>query len=322
MKKFISILLALMLVMSLGTVAFADGTATTPTDATSATISKTYKLIGAGSSPAETFTLVQVGDGVVSESDATVAPALGEIVGAAFAAGEATTAGVTHQITVNLPSYEKVGVYTYTLKEVDNRTAGVHYFDGNITLVVTVVNGNDGTLRIAGVHTESPVDSNNQKGQKSNTFENTYSAGSLSVSKTVSGNLGDKTKRFKFTVTLTGEEGKTYADSFAVTGAVNATASFGENTFYLKDGDTITIENLPYGVTYTVAEDAEDYTSSNPNGISGEIAADTQTAAFTNTKEGTVDTGISLDSLPYILMLVVVGAAIVVVSTRKKGEQF
>lgn len=322
MKKFISILLALMLVMSLGTAAFAVS-GDSYTDATQVTIHKTYKLVGDGSNPAETFTLEQVGDGVVSESDAASAPHLGTITGAAFNAGEATAEGVTHEITVMLPSYEKVGVYTYTLKEVNNNNnAGVSYFANDITLVVTVVNGENGTLRIAGVHTQGIGEGT----EKSDTFENTYSAGTLKVSKTVGGNLGDKSKYFEFKVTLTGEEGKTYADSFAVSGGSYEqnpqTASIGENTFYLKDGDTISIANLPYGVTYTVTETAVEGYETTKTGDSGTINAAAQTAAFTNIKEGDIDTGISLDSLPYILMLVVVGAAIVVVSTRKKGEQF
>lgn len=324
MKKFISILLALMLVMSLGTAAFAAaGDTTTPTDTETITINKTYKLEGSGSNPAETFTLEQVGDGVVSESDATSAPHLGTINGATFNAGDATADGVTRAITVTLPSYDKVGIYTYTLKEVNNNNAGVSYFAGDIYLVVTVVNGDNGTLRIAGVHTQGIGEGTT----KSNTFENTYSAGTLNVFKEVQGNLGDKSKYFEFKVTLTGEEGKTYAESFAVTGGSNKanpnTIKIGEETtFLLKDGETISIANIPYKVSYTVTETAVDGYTTTKTGDRGTINAAAQTAAFTNIKEGSVDTGISLDSLPYILMLVVVGAAIVVVSTRKKGEQF
>lgn len=322
MKKFISILLALMLVMSLGTAAFAVS-GDSYTGATQVTIHKTYKLVGDGSNPAETFTLEQVGDGVVSESDAASAPPLGTITGAAFNAGEATTDGVTHEITVMLPSYEKVGVYTYTLKEVNNNNAGVSYFANDITLVVTVVNGENGTLRIAGVHTQGIGEGT----EKSDTFVNTYSAGTLNVSKEVQGNLGDKSKYFEFKVTLTGEEGKTYAESFTVSGGSNEanpkTIKIGEETtFLLKHDETISIANIPYKVSYTVTETAVEGYETTKTGDSGTINAAAQTAAFTNTKNGSVDTGISLDSLPYILMLVVVGAAIVVVSTRKKGELF
>ena len=51
---------------------------------------------------------------------------------------------------MNLPEYTSVGVYTYTLKETDNKTAGVTYYSKDIKLVVTVIQGEDGELRVAG----------------------------------------------------------------------------------------------------------------------------------------------------------------------------
>ncbi len=326
MKKFVSILLVLVLMMSLSVAAFAsevetDQGTTTPTytDQSTATVVKVYKLIGAGSSPAETFTLVQVGDGEVKDGEATSAPALGTITGAAFAEGVATVDGATAGITIALPTYTTVGVYEYTLQEVAGTTAGVTYYGNTIKLVVTVIN--DGAIRVAAVHTES-------QGTKNDRFENTYSAGTLSITKTVTGNLGDKNKYFEFKVTLTGVDGKDYGDSYAVTGGSNSanpsTITIGEETtFLLKHGDTISIANLPYGVTYTVTETAAAGYTTTKTGDTGTISAATQTAAFTNDKnKSDIDMGVSMDSLPYILMLVVVGAAVVVIATRKKGEQF
>lgn len=328
MKKFVSILLVLVLMMSLSVAAFAsevetDQGTTTPTytDHETVTVYKVYKLVGAGTSPEETFTLEQVGDGEVTDGDATSAPALGTITGATFGSGAATAAGTKLGITIKLPTYTTVGKYEYTLKEVAGTTAGVTYYGNNIRLVVTVINGENGKLRIAAVHVES-------EGDKSNSFENTYSAGTLSITKTVTGNLGDKDKYFDFTVKLTGVDGKTYGDSYAVSGGSNAanpsTIKIGEETtFLLKHGDTISIENLPYGVTYTVTETAADGYTTTKTGDTGTIGAATQTAAFTNDKnKSDIDMGVSMDSLPYILMLVVVGAAVVVIATRKKGEQF
>ena len=220
---------------------------------------------------------------------------------------------------MNLPVYERVGVYTYTLKETDNKTAGVAYYSKDIKLVVTVIQGEDGKLRVAGVHTED------EGSDKSDEITNIYSAGTLKVSKTVTGNLGDRDKYFTFKVTLTGEQDKNYADSYAVTGGSYeenpTTVKVGEPAvFHLRHGDTISISNLPYGVTYTVEEtaaEADGYTTEK-TGDSGRICSAEATAAFTNTKEGHIDTGIKLDSLPYILVFAGALALAVIMVIRKR----
>lgn len=322
MKKLLSIGLAAMLAFGLATTSFAEeaGDVTTPKDGT-VTIHKVYKLENADTtSPKETFTLVQDGPGTVKDGEAEAAPALGTITGATYEEGAATVSGTTGDITVALPEYTSVGVYEYTLKEVAGKTAGVTYYDKDIKLVVTVVNDNNGKLRIAAVHTESTGEA------KSDKFPNTYKAGELDVSKTVTGNLGDKNKYFEFTVTLTGEAGKTYADSYAVTGGSAAannptTIAVGVPTkFNLKHGDTITIANLPYGVTYTVTETAAEGYTTEKTGDTGEIKAADQTAAFTNTKAGEVDTGVVLNNMPYILVLAVLAAGVAVFIIRKRRE--
>lgn len=334
MKKLLSIGLAAMLAFGLATTSFAaeagsdasgagtgSSTTTTPTDQETVTIHKVYKLENAGTkSPAETFTLAQVGKGRVTDGEATEAPALGTITGATYAEGTATTGdGTQGDIIVTLPTYDTVGVYEYTLKEVAGTTAGVTYYDKDIKLVVTVVNGENGKLRVAAVHTESTGET------KSDNFPNTYKAGELDVSKTVTGNLGDENKYFEFKVTLTGENGKTYRDSYAVTGGSNTenpkSIKIGEETtFFLKHGDTIRIENLPYNVEYTVTEIAAEGYTPEKTGDTGKISAAEQTAAFTNKKDGSIDTGVVLNNMPYILVLAVLAAGVAVFIIRKRRE--
>ena len=325
-KRIFACLLALTMMFGLSATAFADesGETPTPTDQETVTITKQYKLTNAGTtSPEETFTLVQVDNGTVRDSEAKEAPALGKITGARFEEGAATPDGTgtgTGEITVALPEYTSVGVYEYTLKEVNNKTAGVTYREDNIRLVVTVVNGSNGKLRIAAVHTEAA------NGTKSDTFTNTYSAGTLDISKTVEGNLGDQSKYFEFKVTLNGETEKTYAASYAVSGGSNSSnppsIEIGkETTFLLKHGETISIANLPYGVTYTVTETAANGYTTTKTGDSGSINAAEQTAAFTNSKTGDVDTGVYLDNLPYILVFAgVLAIAAVFVVRRRRFE--
>lgn len=280
-------------------------------------ITKVYKLEGAGTSPAETFTLQQVGAGLVKDGEAKTAPALGTITGAAFEKGAASENGAEAQITVELPVYERVGVYEYVLREVAGTTAGVTYYGKDIRLVVTVINDEEtGKLRVAAVHTESVGE------EKRDSFPNTYAAGTLSITKTVTGNLGDKTEYFPFIVTLTGEAGKTYGEAYAVTGGSYeenpAVIQIGEpTTFYLKHEDTLSIANLPYGVKYTVEEDTpEDYTVAMDQNT-GFIEAASVTASFTNNKGGTPDTGITLDSLPYLILFGLAAAGSLVLIGKK-----
>lgn len=316
-KKLFAALLTAVMTLCMGTTAFAAGEK--PTDTASVTIKKNYVAANAGTtSPAETFTLAQVGEGRVTDGDAAYAPDLGTITGASFAeGGAAKEGGAQADITVALPQYTSVGVYEYTLKEIAGTTAGVTYHNGNIILKVTVIQTEGGRLRVAAVHTEEA------DGEKNDTFTNTYSAGTLSVKKEVTGNLGDQDKYFTFKVKLEGEQGKTYAKSYAVAGG-----SYGGNpksvkvgeeaTFRLKHDDTISIANLPYGVKYIVTEEEADGYTTTKAGDAGDIRSEFATASFTNDKTGSVDTGIHLDSLPYILVLAAVAAAVAVLIVRRR----
>ena len=148
-----------------------------------------------------------------------------------------------------------------------------------------------------------------------------------SISKTVAGNLGDKSKYFDFTVTLTGKEGEEYSLPATITGGSDKSgkkenvAISGTTTFKLKHGDTITIENLPAGVSYKVEEATpSDYTM-NATGQEGTMDAEAKTAAFTNTKTGDIDTGVYLDNLPYILVFAgVLAIAAVFIVRRRRFE--
>lgn len=335
MKKLFAILLALVMVCSLGVTAFAeDAGETTPQyeDVSSVTIYKEYTLTNAGTtSPAEEFKFTIEPISVTNAAadvtkDNMPIPTISSV---SYQNGDAgSSENAKKAITVTLPTnYSSVGIYTYKITETAGTTAGVTYRTEPITLVVTVVQ--DGTLkRIAAVHTE------NAGGTKTDTFtDNAYSAGSLAISKTVTGNLGDKSKYFKVTVKLTGEEGKTYAESYSVTGgsyesnpqsiSVNATEG---TDFYLKDGETITIANLPYGVTYTVEE--ADYKTSdgydasyNFSDTNKKIDSASDTVSITNNKSADVDTGISLDSLPYVVVLAVALLGAVVLFTKKRVNE-
>lgn len=104
--------------------------------------------------------------------------------------------------------------------------------------------------------------------------------------------------------------------------------------FYLQDGQSFVIRGLGKGVTYTVTENEEDYTpvvvlDEDPDatnvdnttggtfGKTGTVDADI-TAAFTNTKEGVVPTGVLLTVAPFAIGLLLFGALAIFFVARKK----
>lgn len=116
-------------------------------------------------------------------------------------------------------------------------------------------------------------------------FDN-YKRGALEVTKSVSGNRGDKTKEFHFTVTLSGtsSNGEFKSEEFSGTYG-DMTFTNGVATFTLKDGETKTALDLPAGLQYEVVEEEADkdgYTTTS-SGDSGTINAGYKaTAAFNN----------------------------------------
>lgn len=339
MKKLLSLALALIMVLSLSVAVFADENFTPPATST-ATINVTYTVINKDTtSPAEDLkftcekTRFQDTAAGVQLADMPEISIADVHIDAVTATQNMTTA--TAAVTINIPEADQfpgVGVYTYTIHPQAGKNAGVTYYTKDIRLVITVIEVENGQRRIAAIHTESgePEDDN-----KSDDIEYTYSAGELKVTKNVEGNLGDKNKYFAITVTLTGEDGKTYAANYPVSGgsklgngtdALTATTiSVGKTaTFWLKDGETFTISNLPYNVSYKVKEtdaSAEGYTVSYSPNQNGTISKATDTVTITNTKNSPVDTGIVLDSLPYVLLIAVAVVGVVIFTARKRSHR-
>lgn len=106
--------------------------------------------------------------------------------------------------------------------------------------------------------------------------------GSLTLTKTVNGTAGDKTKKFNFTVLLNGASG-TY--QYIGQGVPDGSLRSGD-TVSLAHRQSITIIGLPVGTVYAISEqdDGSGYTVY-AFGETGTIIADTRmTAAYTNIK--------------------------------------
>lgn len=301
--------------------------------------------------PSDTVKFEQTDSSVAYTSTVTAAPALKGITMDAIVEGgnglPNDEGKYSYDVTIKLPSYTGVGVYSYTLTETDNKVAGVTYI-GNIALKVTVVQNGD-ALQIAGIALRKADDATDTGANtKLDKFENTYKAGSLTVTKTVDGTMGDRSKKFPIDVVFTAPSDK------KVTGTITyyagetekGTVAPGEEeegwtgsktvSLELAHGETIQFDNIPDGVTYTVIEgDAIDHLEtskqdqSNPEAykVDGEVTSATAITAgsvtpvtITNTKDIDVDTGITLETLPYVLLMALAAMGFVALKLRKREE--
>lgn len=156
----------------------------------------------------------------------------------------------------------------------------------------------------------------------------------LTVSKTVTGKLGDTNKAFTFTITKADGTAANITDTnIEISEADRAKVEWkGNGRFTLKDGASIIFKNLPSG-QYKVVEDnysGEKYETSyvvdsgtpeNGREASVTIGTDAKTIAFTNNCTLQPDLGVLLDTLPYIVILAVVAGGVALLMLRKRRKE-
>lgn len=354
LKKLFAGILAVAMMATMAAPAFA-ATSTGKTDGVTVTnnkfnIVKNYTLTNDGTeSPAETFKLYEVSKSGTNMGKVYngIAPDLvgqtvdGKLIVGTVDFSKADTTR-TKNFEITLPEYTGVGVFTYTLKELAGDTKGVTYDPATFVVTVYVFQGKTGLETEVTVHDASITQSKENK-NKLDSIDNTYSAGTLTVTKVVMGSLGDKSKDNKFNMTVTFEKPATGTVSSDIIMKTNGTETGRfvpewnadgkyTKTIEIAHDDNVTFENIPYGVTYTVVEDdytgeaygyqTAKYDAADANGEKGTIDSANETVTVTNVKEGTVDTGVILDNAPYIalMMVVVAGAAVMIIKKRRHFE--
>jgi hypothetical protein len=175
------------------------------------------------------------------------------------------------------------------------------------------------------------------------TFTNTYVppvGNDLSISKTVTGNMGDTSRSFSFCITLENQSGSPLSEQdiqVLLPGASNATVyttdKNGSIILNLKHGDEVTLQNLPQGTEYTITEtDADYYTtyfsvnggtyeSSSDHTLSGTLtdAMDVSVSVI-NESAVAVPTGIRTENklLPGLLTLSAVTILLIMIVVKKR----
>lgn len=164
--------------------------------------------------------------------------------------------------------------YTYQIEEVDTAFDGVTYDKTKYTVTVTLEDDGQGHLtpnaKISGSEDGSIV------------LKNELARRDLTISKTTAGNAVLKDDAFTVKIGLSRNDIVPVDGDYPMDGAAETTLTVknGEATLTIRDGQTVTIKDIPVGTAYTVEEtderaqgyniDASAYTS----GGSGVIATD------------------------------------------------
>lgn len=156
----------------------------------------------------------------------------------------------------------------------------------------------------------------------------------LTVTKTVTGKLGDTNKAFTFTITKDGKPVNNITEDNIEVSDGAQWLNDGNGKFTLKDGATIIFKNLPSGEYKVIEEDysGEKYDTSWQIGTDGEvyeknstatvtIGTTEQTVHFTNHRTLEPDLGVLLDTLPYIVILAVVAGGVALLMLRKRRKE-
>lgn len=156
----------------------------------------------------------------------------------------------------------------------------------------------------------------------------------LTVTKTVTGKLGDTNKAFTFQLLdANGNPVTLTTGNYEFSNTNGALLNDGtDGKFTLKDGASITFKNLPSG-QYKVVEDnysGEKYETSyvvdsgtpvNGQEASVTIGTDAKQINFTNHRTLEPDLGVLLDTLPYIVILAVVAGGVALLMLRKHRKE-
>lgn len=154
----------------------------------------------------------------------------------------------------------------------------------------------------------------------------------LTVTKTVTGKLGDTNKAFTFTITKDGKPVNNITEDNIEARDGAQWLNDGNGKFTLKDGASIIFKNLPSG-QYKVVEDdyiGEKYETSyvvdsgtpeNGQEATVTIGTDAKRIDFTNHRNLEPDLGVLLDTLPYLVILAVVAGGVALLMLRKHRKE-
>lgn len=252
-----------------------------------------------------------------------------------------TNANGTATATANLSAtdlfadtdFTAPGTYVFHLKEEKGSNPNITYSTAEYDIYVVVSWPEDYPTDHTPVIQSIKAHDAQDKKTDTASFTNSAAANAgLTISKTVAGAAANTDDLFNYTLSVSGASG-----SYTVTKSDGTTATLTAGTDYsfsLKHGESIVVANLPVDATYKVTEADTNYDESNKvdNVASedGHVATGTiknggDRVDYKNTKGFGPDTGITMNTLPFVAVGVVAvagGAALVISRRRHAGEDF
>lgn len=264
------------------------------------------------------------------------------------------TNGEAGKVKFTIPALSKAGTYEWIITEEDGNTAGVSYTESQIHVVVYVGYDNESTTKALKILNTTSYIKKPGDDAKVDTFNNTLKLGSFTVEKDVQGNMANENDDFTITVTLTSN--KKVGTKIKVGGNDVETTEWTKDqtkdewtctkTLTISESDGATaFSNIPVGVTVTVAEnnvgtdkkvgaytykgvftrttstDENDNTTTNDEEFSSLTIEENTNSRIVvvNENKTEVATGVSLDTVPYFLMLAVACVGMFLVLSRKRA---
>ncbi|MBR0411419.1 MAG: hypothetical protein IJI25_10560 [Eubacterium sp.] len=254
---------------------------------------------------------------------------------------------VQKNVTVDFPvnSFTKPGVYRYVINETNGGKPGVTYDETPRFLDVFVVaDPSTNTLSVDSYvlrNAQTNIGTNGvyetEPNVKSADFTNTITQCDFEFKKEITGNQGDKDKRFTFTLSIANAIPGDYPivatkvtnNPTAITVASDGTFT---GTYDLTDGSSLKVQGLNKDATCTVSEDAQDYTATHVvdsgSSVSGSsygpitLADADHSVAFTNTRNGIIPTGIIFTIAPFAIGMLLFGALGITLIARGNQRRY
>lgn len=167
------------------------------------------------------------------------------------------------------------GTYTYSIKEIPGSDPNIRYDAHEEQITVNAVDNGDGTLEVTVAYDDDGAVFNNEPAPPPE-----EETGSFSLTKNVVNVTdGNKDKKFKAVITLTGSDGKPLVFEYPFS-STRQTGGFVRNGTELEimDNETITVRKLPVGAKVSVKEVMElGYRLDKASVTQGEIAEGDET---------------------------------------------